>query len=80
MIEMIETFETIDKSRRFDHHDCLDRLDPVGTIIDKRFLQSCIKKFERLVHRNINCLLLDEEQEKPYLRDKWEVFLIWRNV
>jgi len=52
----------------------------VGTIIDKKFLQTCIRKVEKLVHRNIQCLLLNEEQEKPYLRDKRDVFLIWKNA
>jgi len=52
----------------------------VGTTIDRKFLQSCIKKVEKLVHRNIQCLLINEEQEKPYLKDKREVFLIWKNV
>jgi len=80
MFEMIETFERIDKSRRFDHHDRHDRLDLVGTINDKKFLQSCVRKVEKLVHRNIQYLLLNEEQEKPYLRDKRDVFLIWKNA
>jgi len=52
----------------------------VGTIIDKKFLQSCIRKVEKLVNRNIQCLLLNEEQEKPYLRDNKEVFLIWKSI
>jgi len=52
----------------------------VGTGIDKKFLQSCIRKVEKLVHRNIQYLLLNEEQEKPYLRDKMDVFLIWKNA
>jgi len=49
----------------------------IGTTIDKKFLQICIKKVEKLVHRNIHCLLLDEEQEKPYLGSSRELFLIW---
>jgi len=52
----------------------------VGTSIDKKFLQNCVRKVEKLVHRNIQCLLLNEEQEKPYLRDKRDVFLIWKNA
>jgi len=52
----------------------------VGTGIDKTFLQRCIKKVEKLVHRNIQCLLLDEEQEKPYLMNKMGVFLIWKSI
>jgi len=49
----------------------------VGTSVDKKFLQTRTVTVEKLVHRNIRYLLLDEEQEKPWLRDREDLFLIW---
>jgi len=49
----------------------------VGTPIDKKFLQSCLRKVEKLLQRKIQCLILKEGQEKLYLREKKDVFLIW---
>jgi hypothetical protein len=51
----------------------------VGTGIDKKFLQTCIRKVEKLMNRNIQCLILNEEQENHYLRDQKDLFLIWKN-
>jgi len=52
----------------------------IGNRIDRKYLQTCVNKVEKIIHRNIHPLILNEEQEKPYLRDKGEVFLIWEQT
>jgi len=52
----------------------------IGTDIDINILQCCIQNVEKVLHRNIEYLLLTERQEKVYLRDKKDIFLIWENT
>jgi len=51
----------------------------IGNRIDRKYLQTCVKKAEKIISRTIHTVVLSEEQEKLYLRDKNEVFLLWEN-
>ncbi len=50
----------------------------IGNGIDQEFLLRYIKKTEQLIRRRIQCLILHEEQEKLYLTQRTEAFLIWK--
>lgn len=51
----------------------------VGNEIDQIFLKKCIKKVEKTINRSINFLIFREEQEKSFLRQRKDAFLIWVN-
>lgn len=51
----------------------------VGDDIDHIYLKKCIKKAEKIISRSIIFLILGEEQERDYLRQRKDAFLIWKN-
>jgi len=51
----------------------------VGDDIDHIYLKKCIKKAKKIISRSIIFLILGEEQERDYLRQRKDAFLIWKN-
>lgn len=52
----------------------------VGNGIDRKYLRTCIIKVEKIIKRDIQFLILHEEQEKLYLMQRKVAFLIWENT
>ena len=51
----------------------------VGDEIDKSFLVALIEKVEKLIKRKVKCFILKCDEEKEYLIEFPEAFLIWEN-
>ncbi len=52
----------------------------VGNGINQTFLKNCIEKAEKAINRNIGFLILQEDEEKAFLKQRKEAFLIWENL
>jgi len=52
----------------------------VGNGIDQKYLQTCIKKVEKIIKRDIQFLIIHEVQEKLYLAQRKVAFLIWESA
>jgi hypothetical protein len=50
----------------------------IGNKINEEFLLRYIRKAEQLINRSIQCLILEEKQEKLYVGQREEAFLIWK--
>jgi len=51
----------------------------IGNGIDQNVLMKYIRKAEQLIRRKIIYFIVGEEQEKLYLRERKEAFLIWES-
>ena len=51
----------------------------VGKHVDLVYLETCLKKAESLIKREIHCFVLKETEEKKYLKDYPRTLLVWKN-
>ncbi len=49
----------------------------VGNNINQNFLETCLKKAEILIKREIHCLVLKESEEKSYLKGYPRTLVVW---
>jgi hypothetical protein len=50
----------------------------IGTELDLTYLDHLVNKTKKLIHRDIICTLLNESEEREFLKDNPDAFLIWK--